>query len=468
MAGDRVAPQYLQPGITITTELQRIQDYVSATSAHIGFLEAALRQPRITDQILELRTGLKSISKGLEKLECRVDPRVRHLVKRRIGDICRGVKKLEIRSEKIAKDGTGAQCEAGTDQSRHGGLIEDEPGDTGAEDHRPDIHMGPFMTNEEFEPLEEYSDSVATSGSEPNRKNIRRIEGRHSLYTPTKDTEWWNAEMIRAEEGPDGAANAISSSECIAYKPWKRGPKGGPNGDDSFSLLSAATENDTSVSSTAAPVRPYMDVLCCAAKENLEISIEIIDSDRVRIGSAPSWFIADAIQKFKRNTKFLVPHSKYIKPHEIRAFTEFLEDRGCLQHFGSCPMMERLMYLLILLEEGCRFEVIAVYFSRAPNDIVSACLEVSDGILELHDEMVLPPSKHGTPAQKYLYEHCWQIVQTHPARSEEGSGRQYYPWSFDELCKMLVTLNIFIGRFRRQGRFALDGPILNWGKYHRE
>jgi hypothetical protein len=126
------------------------------------------------------------------------------------------------------------------------------------------------------------------------------------------------------------------------------------------------------------------------------------------------------------------------------------------------------MYLLILLEEGCRFEVIAVYFSRAPNDIVSACLEVSDGILELHDEMVLPPSKHGTPAQKYLYEHCWQIVQTHPARSEEGSGRQYYPWSFDELCKMLVTLNIFIGRFRRQGRFALDGPILNWGKYHRE
>jgi hypothetical protein len=83
-------------------------------------------------------------------------------------------------------------------------------------------------------------------------------------------------------------------------------------------------------------------------------------------------------------------------------------------------------------------------------------LGVFKALLEMHSESVLPNQKE---AQMCLYGGNFEV------RRDETTGLSYYPFTLDDLRKVLVTLNIYIGRYRKQGRFALQGEILNWGKW---
>ena len=85
-----------------------------------------------------------------------------------------------------------------------------------------------------------------------------------------------------------------------------------------------------------------------------------------------------------------------------------------------------------------------------------------EGILEMHSETMLPCAD-----QRPLYDDLWQIVDRYTNSSSLTQAREYYPWTGGDLYKVLVTLNIYIGRWRKQGQSALEGPFLPWGDYLR-
>jgi hypothetical protein len=80
----------------------------------------------------------------------------------------------------------------------------------------------------------------------------------------------------------------------------------------------------------------------------------------------------------------------------------------------------------------------------------------------MYSETELPKSSSGWP----MYRDLWRINQWYERESREWASR-YYPWEEGDLQMVIVTLNLFIGRYRKQGHVALEGPFLNWGKYMR-
>ena len=90
-----------------------------------------------------------------------------------------------------------------------------------------------------------------------------------------------------------------------------------------------------------------------------------------------------------------------------------------------------------------------------------ACQEVFSALLELHSETVLPAP---SVTKQYLYQHVWDVI----GRYERYKGGDYYPWSLVDLQKVVIALNFFMGRFRKQGQMELDGPMMPWGDYVRD
>ena len=78
----------------------------------------------------------------------------------------------------------------------------------------------------------------------------------------------------------------------------------------------------------------------------------------------------------------------------------------------------------------------------------------------MHSETMLPSAN-----QRPLYDHLWKMVDQYSTAAGMNQARNYYPWDGEDLYKVLVTLNFYIGRWRKQGRFALQGPVLDWGLY---
>jgi hypothetical protein len=78
----------------------------------------------------------------------------------------------------------------------------------------------------------------------------------------------------------------------------------------------------------------------------------------------------------------------------------------------------------------------------------------------MHSEMELPNLGSKWP----IYPSLWRITEKFEPKLREWA-RRYYPWEQEHLQMVIVALNLFIGRYRKQGHVALEGPFLNWGKY---
>jgi hypothetical protein len=48
---------------------------------------------------------------------------------------------------------------------------------------------------------------------------------------------------------------------------------------------------------------------------------------------------------------------------------------------------------------------------------------------------------------------------------DQQPAAYYYGFDWLDVGKVMVTLNLYIGRWREQGKLALDGPSLNWGRF---
>lgn len=213
-----------------------------------------------------------------------------------------------------------------------------------------------------------------------------------------------------------------------------------------------------------------IEVIESIAREEARGGNGLNDPTRKREGSADGTLIAQAIMTADANPHICVPHLAYIKIHEVRDLKLWLSRHNYLHQGRRISKTEKVLHLLTLLQVGCRFESVAVLFSRRPKEVLASCKEVFNGLLELHSETMLPNRKM---LHRYVYPHLWHIVHNYvqnaydwnDKRSQRTDERNYLPWPKDDIRKVLITLNIYVGRYRSQGHIALTGEIMDWGRY---
>jgi hypothetical protein len=204
------------------------------------------------------------------------------------------------------------------------------------------------------------------------------------------------------------------------------------------------------------------EVLESIAREERHKEAQLYKPLRQRQGSAEGWLVTQAVMTANSDPRVCLPHFAYIKIHEVRDLKLWLSKHRYLRKSRGISKTEKLLYLLTLLQVGCRFESVAVLFSRTPREVLASCKEAFEGLLELHSETMLP---HRNILKKYFYPDLWHIVYNYGIEWEDGGDRGHCAWGREDICKVLLTLNIYIGRYRRQGCFALQGDIMDWGRY---
>jgi hypothetical protein len=123
--------------------------------------------------------------------------------------------------------------------------------------------------------------------------------------------------------------------------------------------------------------------------------------------------------------------------------------------------MEKVLHCIELLQTGNRYETIATIFSRTPRQVESSCREVMEGLLNLHGFTMIKAR------DQEMYTTVWGIWcrKYENPQNRHFFAEDYYGYHWTDIGKVMVTLNLYIGRWREQGKFALEGPSLNWGKF---
>ncbi|KAF2006481.1 hypothetical protein P154DRAFT_399730, partial [Amniculicola lignicola CBS 123094] len=206
--------------------------------------------------------------------------------------------------------------------------------------------------------------------------------------------------------------------------------------------------------------KPRALVLARLLVEQYSDSPRLQDPDKIRQGSTSGTVCTADIMTGVEDYRCVRPELAFLKLHEIRSLKQWLTEHQYLRRIGTISRIEKLLHLIFALQDGCRFEKIAVWFSRSPRQVYDGCREAFNGLLELHSETMLPHSdKHP------VYRRMWKITDSYATAAMMRRADLYYPWRGADLRKVIVALNFYIGRYRRQGHEALTGPLMQWGRY---
>ncbi|KAF1944709.1 hypothetical protein EJ02DRAFT_85850 [Clathrospora elynae] len=206
--------------------------------------------------------------------------------------------------------------------------------------------------------------------------------------------------------------------------------------------------------------QPREEVKRRIQQEESSLNIGLHEPDRVRRGSCNGFVITEMTMKGLEDTRFVQPYLHYMKLHELRYLKEWLADAGHITRSGPISRMEKALHCIQLLQTGCRYEALAVIFSRSPRQIKEACQEVIRGVLQWHKETVLDDEEQG---EQTAYISLWGIWNKYVVTN--GKAGLYYGFGWTQMGKVLVALNLYIGRWRMQGQFAMEGPAFVWGKF---
>jgi hypothetical protein len=194
--------------------------------------------------------------------------------------------------------------------------------------------------------------------------------------------------------------------------------------------------------------------------EEAELATVLIDPDRQRQGSCDGWTVTDMVMNNVLNEDYVLPYLHFIKHHELRALKQWLVARQYLKKSAVISRMEKVLHYFELLQTGCRYETIATVFSRTPRQVESSCHEVMEGLLEMHGFTMIKAR------DQEMYTTLWGIwCRKFASPQNQDASACYYGFDWIDFGKAMVTLNLYIGRWREQGKFALEGPSLNWGKF---
>lgn len=205
-----------------------------------------------------------------------------------------------------------------------------------------------------------------------------------------------------------------------------------------------------------APTRKEVQKTC--SEEETCTTIALCDPERKREGSMPGLSVTYAILAGIDDPMHCLPRLRFIKIHEVKRLKEWLTEELHLGRSGEISRVEKMLHLIFILQEGWRMETIAVLFSRTPLEVYSSCHDVFNRLLEMHSETAL--EWH----QPTCY-HLWKIAPKFLDKSSTNRWERYYHWKKPDVFSVLVTLNMYIGRYRQQGKVALDGPYQHWWRH---
>ncbi|KAJ8111607.1 hypothetical protein OPT61_g5842 [Boeremia exigua] len=473
--------------------LHQVEDYVRRTSVRVQYLEALIEQEHSTiGQVTEIKRQLKTAHRNLEKLHFERCPSLGIEVNQWVQGAMRLAWQAYRRMVKLEEKLRSLPVSLSDS--------EDWVGDYEKE--------SPVMIGIEMEPEKKSIDADTTAGA-TNLPEVRRVQpvtyvpsgaqgARLSAHIPkaitlptmdrrSQHTETYrmsgallSAERLPADPPPtprasDARPTVTPHRPRLAAYDQGLGGDGHYDGDyDSDDSLyetrlrrqRAEQRKEWSVVEELDPVQATVtraEVEARLREEEAEPAPILIQPDRRRQGSCDGYMVTDMVMNNVLNEDYVLPYLHFIKHHELRALKQWLVDNHYVKKSAVISRTEKVLHCLELLQTGCRFETIAVIFSRTPRQVESSFHEVMEGLLELHGFTMIKAR------DQEMYTTLWGIwcrkfgnpQNQHPAAYYE----YYYGFDWLDVGKVMVTLNLYIGRWREQGRFSLEGPSLNWGKF---
>jgi hypothetical protein len=479
----------------LSGELHQIHAYVEATTARIQYLEEIL-EPSATGQLVEIKRGLKDAHRRLEKLgerypvvveitkevwqtyrrlrhleerlrfhgrdssmeeKRKVEPRVVHVPPaEQTSSVGGGTEEYydgeEYLPTETASDDFGDALEVSHTRQAYQTVIESEL--DGELDSASYFMSGGLLVEREEILSEQVVEQRGAEDDEYLSAIEYLVEERESIQRSSVDEDYHDSIKVIS---PVAIAVAIpTAGDTVTdghYQPIKF--------EDSRTTKYDAQVKPKTVHFPNCLTKSRREVVDNVEEEERHVEAALIDPHRKRQGSADGWLVSLAIMTGNSDLRMCVPHLMCIKIHEVRALKRWLCSMGYLRQSHGLSRTEKVLHLLTLMQMGSRYESVAVLFSRTPAQVANSCSEVFEGLLQLHSETMLP----GRIMSKYLYPHLWHIVYNYSTRRDPTTDERYYPMEPEDVYRVLVTVNIYIGRYRSQGQFSLVGPIMDWGRY---
>lgn len=465
--GSQAIPEQRQsdptPTHTIPGELHQLRAHVESTRIRAGYLEA-LVDPSLADEVTEAKRVMKDTHMILERLHRKINACdfavimaevkleawqvYQRLV--RLEDEVRGLwnrrqnpyREKDPQSSSMGSNSPETVVRTRLDRDMEGRtepsqVSDPSPNEQSWLDDEDDVQVGAYLMSGALPYMPLTLQAGVQGRGVPSRPSSRFSEGSDDSITalPVFPYDFNSHENVTSSMVSVGQGSTSKSSSDDVFQT-------SPRSWASHKLARTLSEVQKS----------------CREEEHIG-TVKLREPDREREGSTSGHFATFVILSGIDDPSYFIPKLWYIKIHEIRPLCGWLVQRKYLAKSGNIESLEKVLHLFILFQEGCRLESVATLFSRTPRQVQSACKEVFEGLLELHSETFLP-------RRQPTCDHLWGISRKFfNAPHVVRRASQYYGWSTMDVVKVLVTLNLYIGRFRQQGQFALQGPYFKWWRH---
>ena len=471
----------------MANNLHQVEDYVRRTSVRVQYLEALIEQEHSTiGQVTEIKRQLKTAHRNLEKLHFERCPSLGNEVNQWVTGAMRLAWQAYRRMVKLEEKLRSLPVSL-----------------SDSEDWAKDDGMdSPVMIGIEMEPEKKLlTDTTAGAVEESHTRRVQPVTyvptgikgARLSAHVPIpitipskkgKQAETYrmssallSAERLPAEPSPTRASSEVMPATKLRALPrlltYPQGLRddeqynGGYDSDDSLYETRIRRHRAEQRKHNSAiddidpdPMPTRIEVEARLREEEAEKAPMLMEPDRRRQGSLDGSTVTDMVMNNVLNDDCVLPYLHFIKHHELRALKQWLVDNNYLRKSAVISRMEKVLHCLELLQTGCRYETIATIFSRTPRQVESSCHEVMEGLLEMHGFTMIKAR------DQEMYTTLWGIwCRKFALPQDQQPAAYYYGFDWLDVGKVMVTLNLYIGRWREQGRLALEGPSLNWGRF---
>ncbi|KAF2820634.1 hypothetical protein CC86DRAFT_471208 [Ophiobolus disseminans] len=198
---------------------------------------------------------------------------------------------------------------------------------------------------------------------------------------------------------------------------------------------------------------PRATVIALLRHEERNSSLHLHDPDRIRTGSCTGFTISQLLLFGSTHPSFVLPYLPHIPLRSLRSLKKYLIAHGHILKSATISRTEKLLHCMQLLRTGNRYESIAVVFSRSPRQVRAACQEVMMALEAMYESTV----DEGCEAD--VCAHVWGIWKRFELNADEQGAARYYGFTWSQVAKVLVGLNLFIGGGEGEGgavRYAIE------------
>ncbi|KAG9188197.1 hypothetical protein G6011_02120 [Alternaria panax] len=422
---------------TIPDRLDDIQDYVRGISTYIHWFQSLTEHERSNvTQVTEVKRELKLAHRNLEKLDaemyCELGEEIETLVKDAMRHAWRSYRSVVKLEEKLRGPNGGSN--AGVKLRGTSGPQNER--NTSTDNGKVEA----YVRNDTMEEKQAFYDALDTR-QQPAGSNHDADTYLISGALPIED----KSRQVKVPRV--GRANAFEALRQLPHLLTHGEPS-----QCSESLHLPAT-NPQKIP------QPRDEVKIRVQQEEANMDPILRSPHKVRRGSCNGFMITEMTMHAIEDPRFVLPYLHYMKIHELRAIKEWLSNAGFIVSSGSMSRTEKALLCIQLLQTGCRYEALAVIHSRSPHEVMESCNEVMRALLKWHRMTV----DDGDIGRQVEYIVLWGIW--HKYTVSDGKAGDYFGFDWTCLAKVLVSLNVYMGRWRMQGKFAMDGPAFAWGKF---